>query len=610
MTRSLEGRAALITGASQGLGLAIARAYAAAGASVMLCARDADLLERARDEVAALAGPDQVVLAHAADVSRPEQAGALSAAALNALPELQILVNNAGVYGPIGLIEEADWDAWVRAIEINLFGSILMCRALLPHFKARRYGKIIQLSGGGATNPLPRLTAYAASKAAVVRFAESLALEVKDQGIDVNALAPGALNTRLMDELIAAGPARVGDAFFERMKRIAEEGGTPLETGGGAGGVSRIGGERWHHRKAPQRGVGSVARAAGPSRGARRDRRLHPASCDAGGPRAGLGSEMSPGVAIVGCGSIGRKRAAALGEARLVACADLDRARAESLARTAAGAAAVDDWRSAVGRADVDIVAVATTNEMLAEIAHAALEAGKHVMVEKPAARSVAEIDPVIAAARRAGRLVRVGFNHRYHPALRKARELFDAGVLGDLMFVRGRYGHGGRVGYDKEWRADPVRSGGGELIDQGVHLIDLSRWFLGEFTVVDGLAHTYFWQMPVDDNAFLLLRTAGDRMAFLHVSCTEWKNLFSLEIYGTLRQAAHRGPGRQLRSGTAGVLPDAARDGTARDDHLGVPARRSVVGAGIRGVPRRHQARQRALGRTHRRPRRAGRRR
>ena len=243
---------------------------------------------------------------------------------------------------------------------------------------------------------------------------------------------------------------------------------------------------------------------------------------------------MSLGVAIIGCGSIGRKRAAALGGARLVACADLDRGRADSLARTAPGAAATDDWRPVVARADVDIVTVATTNEMLSEIAGAALEAGKHVMVEKPAARSVAEIDPVIEAARRTHRLVRVGFNHRYHPALRKARELFDAGVLGDLMFVRGRYGHGGRVGYDTEWRADPARSGGGELIDQGVHLIDLSRWFLGEFTGVDGFAHTYFWQMPVDDNAFLLHRTAGDQTAFLHVSCTEWKNLFSLEIYGT----------------------------------------------------------------------------
>lgn len=242
---------------------------------------------------------------------------------------------------------------------------------------------------------------------------------------------------------------------------------------------------------------------------------------------------MSLGVAIIGCGLIGRKRAVTLGGARLVACADLDPARAEDVARTAIGAEATDNWRAAIDRTDVDIVIVSTTNEMLTEIALAAVEAGKHVIVEKPAARTVEEVAPLIAAARKAHRLVRVGFNHRYHPAIRKARELVDAGALGELMFVRGRYGHGGRIGYDKEWRADPRLSGGGELIDQGMHLIDLSRWFLGDFETVTGFAHTYFWDMPVDDNAFLLLRTSRQRTAFLHVSCTEWKNLFSLEIYG-----------------------------------------------------------------------------
>jgi predicted dehydrogenase len=241
---------------------------------------------------------------------------------------------------------------------------------------------------------------------------------------------------------------------------------------------------------------------------------------------------MSPGVAIVGCGLIGRKRADALPGARLVACADVVQARAEALA-AAAGAAASDDWRAVVERPDVEMVVVATTNDRLAEVSRGAVEAGKHVLVEKPAGRTVAEIDAVIEAATRHGRLVRVGFNHRYHPAVQRARQLVDDGAVGDLMFVRGRYGHGGRPGYEKEWRADPARSGGGELIDQGVHLIDLSRWFLGEFVTVDGFAHTYFWPMRVDDNAFLTLRTAGDRTAFLHVSCTEWKNLFSLEIYG-----------------------------------------------------------------------------
>jgi predicted dehydrogenase len=242
---------------------------------------------------------------------------------------------------------------------------------------------------------------------------------------------------------------------------------------------------------------------------------------------------MSCGVAIIGCGMIAHKRAGMLSGARLVACADVQRERAEALARTVTGADATADWRAAIDRPDVDLVIVATTNDKLAEIACGAIEAGKHVLVEKPAGHSVAALDTVLEAAHRCGVLARVGFNHRYHPAVQQARALVDQKAIGGLMFVRGRYGHGGRLGYDKEWRADPAISGGGELIDQGVHLIDLSRWFLGDFVTVNGFAHTYFWQMPVDDNAFLTLRTAREQTAFLHVSCTEWKNLFSFEIYG-----------------------------------------------------------------------------
>ena len=246
-----------------------------------------------------------------------------------------------------------------------------------------------------------------------------------------------------------------------------------------------------------------------------------------------MGWRVTHGVAIVGCGLIGQKRAKALQrDARVVACADVVRERAESLAR-ATNAFVSTDWREVVKRDDVTLVVVATTNNLLAEVAIGALEAGKHVLAEKPAARSVAELDAVIAAQKKSGCLVHVGFNHRYHPALRKARELFESGVAGELMFVRGRYGHGGRIGYDREWRADPALAGGGELIDQGVHLIDLARVFAGDFTRVQGFAKTYYWDMPVDDNAFMLLTTASERTAFLHVSCTEWKNLFSFEIYG-----------------------------------------------------------------------------
>ena len=208
---------------------------------------------------------------------------------------------------------------------------------------------------------------------------------------------------------------------------------------------------------------------------------------------------MNPGVAIVGCGLIGQKRAKALAGARLVACADIHRARAMALARTVPGAIDTDDWREAVRHPDVHIVVVATTNDMLTEISVAALEAGRHVIVEKPAARSVAELDRMITAAEQHRRYVRVGFNHRYHPSLQKARELIDQGALGELMFLRGRYGHGARVGYDKEWRSNPALSGGGELIDQGIHLIDLSHWFLGEFTSVNGFCLLYTSPSPRD---------------------------------------------------------------------------------------------------------------
>jgi predicted dehydrogenase len=238
--------------------------------------------------------------------------------------------------------------------------------------------------------------------------------------------------------------------------------------------------------------------------------------------------------AIVGCGSIGQKRRRAFRETdRLVVAADTVLARAETLAQESPGAVATTDWRAAVTHPAVEAVIIATTNNWLAPITIAAAEASKHVLVEKPAARSFSEIREVVARVELRPVCVWVGFNHRYHPALQKAHNIVESGALGPLMFVRGRYGHGGRLGYEREWRADPEISGGGELLDQGVHLIDLAGWFLGEFTEVCGLAKTYFWDMPVDDNAFLLLRTRHNQAAWLHASCTEWKNLFSFEIYG-----------------------------------------------------------------------------
>jgi predicted dehydrogenase len=248
-----------------------------------------------------------------------------------------------------------------------------------------------------------------------------------------------------------------------------------------------------------------------------------------------LSSNANAGIAIIGCGLIGRKRAAALSGRELVVCCDINRERAESLAVTRPGCAVSSDWSKVIHQANVDAVVIATSHDWLAAITTEAARAGKHVLVEKPGARRCCELDAAQRAARDTGALIRVGFNHRYHRAFRKARQIFETGALGEMMFIRGRYGHGGRPGYEREWRAEPERSGGGELVDQGVHLIDLSRWFLGDFCSVLGRSHTYFWNMPVEDNGFLLLETARGQTAFLHASWTEWKNLFSFEIAGRL---------------------------------------------------------------------------
>jgi NAD(P)-dependent dehydrogenase (short-subunit alcohol dehydrogenase family) len=232
MSGPLDGRTALITGASQGLGLEIARAYLGAGArGICVCARDATVLEAAARELRAIATEGQQVIAEPADVTRPTDVERLVDAALEQLGGVTILVNNAGVYGPSGRIDEVDWDEWARAIEINLSGSVLPARALVSHFAQQGYGKVVQLSGGGATGPLARLSAYAASKAAVVRFAETLAVELRELGVDVNAIAPGALNTRMLDEVLAAGPERVGRDFYDRAVEQQRSGGVPLEHG-------------------------------------------------------------------------------------------------------------------------------------------------------------------------------------------------------------------------------------------------------------------------------------------------------------------------------------------------------------------------------------------
>jgi len=229
MKKILTNKVAIITGANQGLGLEIAKKYATAGANLMLCARNKMLLDSALKEIKQCITDDQIVLAQQVDVSKEKEVSDVVESTLKQLGACHILVNNAGIYGPKGDVEAVDWIEWIKAIEINLYGSVLMCRELIPHFKQQRYGKVIQLSGGGATNPLPKISAYAVSKAAIVRFSETLAEEVRDFGIDVNSLAPGALNTRMLEEVLMAGPEGVGKDFYERSLKQKEAGGASID---------------------------------------------------------------------------------------------------------------------------------------------------------------------------------------------------------------------------------------------------------------------------------------------------------------------------------------------------------------------------------------------
>jgi len=258
-------------------------------------------------------------------------------------------------------------------------------------------------------------------------------------------------------------------------------------------------------------------------------------------------------VGIIGCGLIGKRRTQIASQSpsdEVVIVADIDKSLADTVA-TESRCQSTTDWQDVVSRDDLDIVVIATPNKFLMLIAVAALESGKHVLCEKPPGRNYTETREMVAAAKKAGKLLKVGFNHRHHPAIWKAHEVCSQGEIGPLMYGRAIYGHGGRPGYDKEWRADADLSGGGELLDQGVHIIDLLRWFMGDFQEVVGFVNTYHWDLgfflpqtmhdtpsennnpQLEDNAFAQLRTTNGQIAQLHTSWTQWKNRFSFEVFG-----------------------------------------------------------------------------
>jgi predicted dehydrogenase len=240
-------------------------------------------------------------------------------------------------------------------------------------------------------------------------------------------------------------------------------------------------------------------------------------------------------IGIVGCGLIGSRRGQVAFDAgdEVLRVADIDTTVAQRVANSI-GAAWTDNWQIVTEDPQIEAVVVATVNKSLLPVTLAALQKGKHVLCEKPLGRNAREALQMVAAAAAAGKILKTGFNHRHHPALHRAHELAQSGKIGPLMYIRAAYGHGGRPGYDHEWRGNPDLAGGGELLDQGVHLIDLCRWFLGDFSQVTGMLGTWFWKVaPLEDNGFALLRTPAGQIASLHTSWTQWKNLFRFEIFG-----------------------------------------------------------------------------
>jgi predicted dehydrogenase len=241
-------------------------------------------------------------------------------------------------------------------------------------------------------------------------------------------------------------------------------------------------------------------------------------------------------VGIIGCGLIGRKRAAALAafpKDKLIAVCDVDGERASALAKDF-HCESETEWRHLTQRKDIDVIINSSINEVLEEITVGALEQGKHVLCEKPLGRNAAEAQRMVDAAQQNNAMLKTGFNHIFHPALWKAKELVDARAIGSLLSIRARYGHGSRQGMEKEWRSSKKLCGGGELLDQGVHVIDLIRWFAGEIEQVYSKVETKFWDIEVEDNAFAILTCKNNVTAMFHVSWTNWRNIFSFELFGS----------------------------------------------------------------------------
>ena len=235
--------------------------------------------------------------------------------------------------------------------------------------------------------------------------------------------------------------------------------------------------------------------------------------------------------AFIGCGLIANKRASTISKNSIQGCFDIDKTKSKMFAKKF-NCKSYNDCKRLIEESSV--VIVCTPHRYLDKYTLLSLKSGKHILVEKPVAINSLKIKNLIRKRKDLKKLkIQVGYNHRFHPSIVKALKMIKQNKIGDIMYIRSRYGHGARKNYDKEWRMNKFISGGGELIDQGSHIIDLSRIILGEFVKVDSTLNNFFWKSRVEDNAFLTLKTINNKVAFLHASCTEWKNKFSFEIFG-----------------------------------------------------------------------------
>ncbi|HEX6132503.1 MAG TPA: Gfo/Idh/MocA family oxidoreductase [Longimicrobiales bacterium] len=242
------------------------------------------------------------------------------------------------------------------------------------------------------------------------------------------------------------------------------------------------------------------------------------------------------GVAVIGCGAVGQRRArtaAADPRTELRVVVDTDRRRSAGLA-SELGADSVRDWRDALARQDVGAVVVCTPNALLVPISIAALRTRRHVLIEKPMGRNATEARAVAAEARKAGTVLKIGFNSRYRPGAVRAHELYASGFIGRLLQLRATYGDGGGLNLEREWRADAELAGGGELLRHGVDIVDLFHWFAGPANRAQSELQNAFWNLGrLEDNAFGLLRFGAGVVGQFHVSMTEWQAFFSLELLG-----------------------------------------------------------------------------